>query len=200
MHPNPSYRHNDRDLHEALIDEVGFGMIFAQTPEGPRVAHTPIISTGNGTVQFHLARSNAVAKHLEGSTALVTINGPEAYISPRWYQDRGTVPTWNYVALELEGPVRILPHGGLEHLLTEIAERGEGRIERGEPWTSADTPQGVWDKLIGAIHGFEMEVADTRPTFKLSQNQVQGSREQVIEALETQGSAELAALMREFSK
>ena len=58
MHPNPAFRHPDRALHETLIDEVGFGMVFAQTPDGPRVAHTPILSTGDGAVQFHIARAN----------------------------------------------------------------------------------------------------------------------------------------------
>lgn len=78
MHPNPSFRHNDHALFETLIHEIGFGMIFATTPDGPRVAHTPLLSTGNGTVQFHLARGNALTHHLAGMDALAVINGPEA--------------------------------------------------------------------------------------------------------------------------
>ena len=50
MHPNPTYHGEDRALHEALIDEIGFGMVFLTTPDGPRVAHTPLISTGDGAV------------------------------------------------------------------------------------------------------------------------------------------------------
>ncbi|MFN9633742.1 MAG: FMN-binding negative transcriptional regulator [Erythrobacteraceae bacterium] len=103
MHPNPLYRTDDRALCEGLIDEIGFGMVFAATPEGPRVAHTPLLSNGKGAVQFHLARSNALARHLDGETALIVVNGPDAYVSPRWYGNRDTVPTWDYVTLELEG-------------------------------------------------------------------------------------------------
>ncbi|HEY7807874.1 MAG TPA: FMN-binding negative transcriptional regulator, partial [Croceibacterium sp.] len=43
MHPNPLFRTEDRALLEALVEEVGFGMIFAQTSDGPRVAHTPLL-------------------------------------------------------------------------------------------------------------------------------------------------------------
>ena len=40
MHPNQAFRTEDRALMETLIDEIGFGMVFATTPDGPRVAHT----------------------------------------------------------------------------------------------------------------------------------------------------------------
>jgi len=80
MHPNPLFRSEDREVFEALIDQIGFGMVFLTTPDGPRVAHTPLMSTGDGAVQFHLARGNALTRHLDGATALVTVNGPDAYV------------------------------------------------------------------------------------------------------------------------
>ena len=46
MHPNPLFRSEDRALLEALVDEIGFGMVFAATPDGPRVAHTPLLWAG----------------------------------------------------------------------------------------------------------------------------------------------------------
>ena len=94
MHPDPQFRSDDRALLEALIDQVGFGMVFLTTPDGPRVAHTPIVSTGNGAIQFHLSRGNALTRHLDGANALAVVNGPDAYVSPRWYEQRDTVPTW----------------------------------------------------------------------------------------------------------
>ena len=52
MHPNPLFRSDDRALLEALIDEIGFAMVFMTTPDGPRVAHTPLVSTGTGQVRL----------------------------------------------------------------------------------------------------------------------------------------------------
>ena len=41
--------------------------------------------------------------------ALAIFHGPQAYISPSWYQstrEHGrTVPTWNYTAVHMSGPV-----------------------------------------------------------------------------------------------
>ena len=67
MHPNPVFRTDDRALMEKLIDENGFGTVFLTTPEGPRVAHTPLLSTGEDAVQFHLARANALTQHRVGA-------------------------------------------------------------------------------------------------------------------------------------
>lgn len=199
MHPNPAFRHDQRTVHEALIEQVGFAMIFAQAPDGPRVAHTPLVSTGDGAVQFHLSRSNALTRHLDGMIALAVVNGPDAYVSPRWYADDEQVPTWNYVALELEGRVRRMDADGLLGFLEALSAREEARLP-GDPWTMDKVPQAKLDKLRAGIVGFEMEVLAWRPTFKLSQNKPEADREGVIAALEAQGSPAIAGLMRNFAR
>lgn len=200
MHPNPQFRVEDRALLEAMIDEIGFGTVFAQTPDGPRVAHVPLVSTGDGAIHFHLARGNALTRYIAGTTALAVLNGPDAYVSPRWYADRGQVPTWNYVAIELEGPVQEMDYDGLHDLLEAIGEQHEARIEAGDPWQPGDVSQDLWDKLAKAIVGFELEVRAWRPTFKLSQNKPAEERERIADALEANGSPALAALMRRFAE
>jgi transcriptional regulator len=199
MHPNPAFRNEDRALHEALVDEIGFGMVFAQTADGPRVAHTPLLSTGDGAVQFHVARGNALTRYLAGQEALVLVNGPDAYVSPRWYEDPAQVPTWNYVALEMQGPVRRMAEEGLVGLLDALTARHEARLE-GEPWTREKMDEATYRKRLSAIFGFEMEVRAWRPTFKLSQNKSAEDRAAVIEALEAQGSPAMAALMRSLGE
>lgn len=195
MHPNSLFRSEDRALFETLIDQIGFGMIFMTTPDGPRVAHTPLLSTGDGAVHFHLARGNALTRHLDGATALVTVNGPDGYISPRWYDDRNTVPTWDYIALEMEGRVRRLGEEGLEALLHGLIERSESRIA-GDLWRAQETSEDLWRKLLGGITGFEMEILAWRPTLKLSQKRNTQERETIASGLEAAGSPALAHLMR----
>ncbi|MBW8755952.1 MAG: FMN-binding negative transcriptional regulator [Sphingomonadales bacterium] len=208
MHPNAVFRPNrspdeDRALMVSLIEEVGFGMVFAATPDGPRVAHTPIAWTGakssDGAVRFHLARGNALTKHIDGTTALVVLNGPEGYVSPRWYVDPEQVPTWNYVALELEGRVRRMDADGLLGLLEALTAREEARVTEGTPWTTAKMPHGKLQGMLAGIVGFELEVQAWRPTFKLSQNKPAEERACVAEGLEAQGSRAIAALMRELA-
>ncbi|MFB0613481.1 FMN-binding negative transcriptional regulator [Aurantiacibacter poecillastricola] len=199
MHPNPSYHAHDRAMMEALIDQVGFGMIFLATPGGPRVAHTPLLSTGDGAIQFHLANANALTAHLVGAAPLVVVNGPDAYVSPRWYDDRATVPTWDYVALEIEGRVRRMDRDGLEGLLHTLIEKYETAIP-GTSFTASETPGEVWDKLIGGITGFEMEVRDWRATVKLSQRKSAPERARIAEGMERAGHPAMARLYRETAR
>ncbi len=196
MHPNPAFRHPDRALHETLIDEVGFGMVFAQTPDGPRVAHTPILSTGDGAVQFHIARANGLTRHLTDGNVLVTVNGPDAYVSARWYECADEVPTWNYIAIELEGPVRRMEEEGLLALLEGLSARHEARIESGTPWTMDKLSDRARNGLLRGIVGFEMEVKAWRETVKLSQNKGADDRARVMAGLESNGAPALAQLMR----
>lgn len=197
MHPDPLFRTENRALMEALVDEIGFGMIFATTPDGPRVAHTPVLWTGDGAIQFHLSRGNALARHLNGMTALAVVNGPEAYVSPRWYESTAEVPTWNYVTVEMEGRVRRMDGDGLEGLLDALSVRNEARIAEGETWTMDKVPPAALSRLKAGIIGFEMEVQAWRPTFKLSQNKSADERERVALGLDAQGSRAIAQLMRD---
>lgn len=198
MHPNPLYRTENRALCEHLINDIGFGMVFAQTPDGPRVAHSPLLSTEDGAIAFHLARSNALARHLEGSTALIVVNGPDAYVSPRWYAVRDTVPTWDYVALELEGRVRRMDDVGLEAFLHAAIKQHEGRLG-GAQWLASETSDKVWSGLLRGIVGFELEVLARRPTLKLSQNKSAVERAAIAEGLKAAGHAALAHLVRSFA-
>ena len=196
MHPDRAFHLTDPELYPMLIDAVGLGMVFAASPDGPRVAHTPLVCTPERKIRFHLSRDNALTPHLEGTTALLLVNGPHAYVSPRWYEDSAQVPTWNYVALEMEGMVSPLASEGLADLLGIIGARAEGRLGGDDPWRPDRVPPERWTELFEGIVGFEMEVAEWRPTFKLSQNKSAEDRARVADALFEEGAPELAQLMR----
>jgi transcriptional regulator len=192
MHPNSTFRLKGSDAEqratmEALVQEIGFGMVFAQTPDGPRVAQSALFSTGDGAV-----------KYLHGSDALVVINGPDAYISPDWYEGANQVPTWNYISIELEGPVRKMDDDGLVALLDDLSAVNEARLGPKAPWTRDKMDRVLFDKMTRAITGFEMEIRGWRPTFKLSQNKPDVDRLRAADELEKQGKRALAHLMREW--
>ncbi|MEP1420208.1 MAG: FMN-binding negative transcriptional regulator [Erythrobacter sp.] len=178
MHPNPAFRRSDQALHDKLIREVAFGTVFLTTPDGPRAAHVPVLAYGQDDLRFHLARRNALTPHLDGARALITVNGPDGYISPRWYDNRDTVPTWDYAALELEGTVERLSDDALETLLHDVITTFEGRIE-GDPWLASESSEEVWSSLFKGIAGFSLKVEEQRPTFKLSQKKNDAERARI---------------------
>ncbi len=199
MHPNPAFRSKDHDRFEQLISEVGFGMVFLTSPDGPRVAHAPMLSKGGGDIRFHLALNNAVTPHLAGAEALIAVNGPDGYVSPRWYDNRDTVPTWDYVALEMQGTVRQLSDEELEALLHDVIATFEGRLD-GEPWLASESSERIWSGLFRGIAGFSMQVEEWRPTFKLSQKKGADERSRIAEGVEAAGNPALARYMREFAQ
>ena len=205
MHPNPLFRATGSDaqqraLMEAFVQEIGFGMVFAQTPNGPRVGQASLFLTGDGAVQFHLARGNALTKTLSGTDALIVVNGPDAYVSPDWYEGPDQVPTWNYISIELEGPVRAMDDEGLVALLDDLSAVNEAKLSPKTPWTRDKMDDGKFRKMLGGITGFEMEVMAWRPTFKLSQNKTEAERLRVADELEAQGKKAIAHFMREWVK
>lgn len=205
MHPNSAFRWDDRQALRGFAREIGFGMLFAATPDGPRVAHLPFVFLDEDRIGFHTARGNGIARHLakdpEGAEALFVVNGPDAYISPDWYGlGDDQVPTWNYLALEMQGPVRRMSD---EELITQadaLSVEQEGRLAPKAQWTRHKMSDGVFDKMRGAIISFEMRVTAWRSTAKLSQNKPPEARARVADALEARGQKAMAHLMRELGQ
>lgn len=191
MHPNPAFRPDPATLLDAAA-AIGFAHLFVATPAGPKVAHAPVTRHGD-RLRFHLARANPLHPHLDGATLLASIAGPEGYISPNWYVRPGNqVPTWNYVAIEIEGIARALPEAGLLDQLDTLADRHEPRPG---PWTRAKTDPAAIAAMLRAIEGFEIEVTAIRGTTKLSQNKGTADRQGVVAGLRTRGEDALAAAM-----
>ena len=198
MHPNSAFRPRPQqdDLAELLVREIGFAAIFASTPDGPRVAHAPVVlSDDRSTLQFHLARGNALTRHLSGASALAVVQGPDAYVSASWYADPDQVPTWNYVAIEIEGSARKLDDSELIAQLDTLSAIHEARIGATPPWTRDKMNPALFSKMTGAITGFEMRITAWRPTIKLSQNKSPEERDRVIDGIKAGGHRALAQLM-----
>lgn len=197
MHPNADFRPRQDDLAEYLVREIGFAAIFAATPDGPRVAHAPVVlSDDRATLQFHLARGNALTRHLDGASALAVVHGPDAYVSASWYADADQVPTWNYVAIEMEGTVRKLDDAALIAQLDTLSASHEARVGANPPWTRDKMNPALFSKMTGAITGFELRITAWRPTIKLSQNKPAAERGRVAKGVEAGGHGALAQLMR----
>lgn len=197
MHPNPAFRPKDEDIAALLVREIGFAAIFSSTADGPRVAHAPLLLAEDGrTLRFHLARGNGLTRHLDGATALAVVQGPDAYVSPGDYGDMAQVPTWNYVAVEMEGRARQTDRAALITLLDDLSAAHEGRIGADPAWTRDKMEPAYFGRLVDAIVGFEIEVTAWRVTLKLSQNKPAELGGRVRDALAARGHGALAQLMQ----
>ncbi|MCM8729661.1 FMN-binding negative transcriptional regulator [Hephaestia sp. GCM10023244] len=198
MHPNGSFRWEDRAAMRALVEQVAFGALFAATPDGPRVAHLPVTWDGDD-LTFHLARGNALTRHLDGATGLFVINGPDAYVSPDHYGlDTDQVPTWNYVAVELEGRVSPLDRDGLIAQLDALALAHEARLAPKPAWSRDKMERAAFEALLRGIKGFRLRIQAWRGTIKLNQNKPESARLAAADALDAQGRRAIAHWMRQL--
>lgn len=198
MHPNPLFRARDEEAMLAEAAMIGFAHLFVATPEGPMVVHAPLTRRGGRDFAFHVARANRAAQYLDGARLLASVVGSDGYVSPNWYQRPGNqVPTWNYVAVELEGRAASLDEAGLIAQLDELAAAHEPRVNPAAPWTRAKMADAPFRKMLGAIQGFALEVEAVRGTVKLSQNKAAADRAGVVAALEASGNSTLARAMRD---
>ncbi len=200
MHPNAHFRWDDRDALRSFAREIGFGTVFAATPDGPRVAHIPFVFLDDDRIGFHVARGNGIARHLDGMQALMVVNGPDAYVSPDWYGMDDQVPTWNYLALELEGTVTRMDDAALAAQTEALSSEQERRLAPKPEWTRAKMSDGLFEKMLGAITGFELRITAWRSTAKLGQNKPAEARARVADALDERGQKAVAHLMRSLPK
>lgn len=198
MHPNPQFRWDDRETLRAFAQEIGFGALFAATPDGLRVAHVPLVFLDDDTLGVHIARGNGIARHLDGMQAVFVVQGPDAYISPDWYGMDDQVPTWNYLAVELEGVIRKMEREALIAQIDQLSSENEARLAPKPEWTRDKMTPGLFDKMLSAITGYRLEISAWRGTKKLGQNKSADARTRVSDALDASGSRAMAHLMRDL--
>jgi len=195
MHPNRTFAWNDEEAMLDFLQRVSFCTIFVAGAK-PRVVHAPIVVAAPDRLCFHISRANR-AGDLDGARALVSCLGADAYVSPDWYGTPGQVPTWNYVAVEAEGPLRRLAEDELTEVLDELSAQHEARLAPKEPWTRTKMAPGVFEAMLKAIVGYEMRIDGLRGTRKLGQHKKTSEMAGVIAGLEGSGRSDFALLTRE---
>lgn len=196
MHPNRAFHDLDEGEALAIAHRIAFTHIMTVIDGRPAVAHAPIVRAGERSVRFHLARGNRLTAHLDGAQVLLSVTGAQGYVTPNWYEPPGDqVPTWNYLAIEIEGVARLLPDEGLIAQLDLLAETHEPGLSP-KPWTRGKMDPARFDAMRKAIRGFEVSVETIRVTRKLSQNKPAQNRAGVIAGLEAAGNLALAEAMR----
>ncbi len=187
-------------LHE-FIRRNSFAILTSDGQVGLIASHLPLIldddAGPNGHLLGHMARANPQWRDVRGE-ALAIFSGPHAYISPSWYEEEGTVPTWNYVAVHAYGTFHVVEErDGLLDILRRSVQTYES--PRPEPWPFDESAPHV-ETMLRAIVGFRIEITRLEGKWKLSQNHSKERRNRVIQALEvqsTEDSRTIAGLMRE---
>jgi transcriptional regulator len=187
---------------DALVAADPFVTLVSLGEDGaPHASHVPVLYRRDGDhvlIEGHWARPNAQCRHQ--GPVLMIVHGPDAYVSPAWYPDKGAqarVPTWNYAVAHLHGPLeRFEDEAGLSDLVSRLSDRFESLA--GSDWKFEPAREDHRSQLRGIV-GFRFVPLRIELKFKLNQNHPQANRQAVTDALQQQQSAgalAIAGLMR----
>jgi transcriptional regulator len=196
------FRIDDREALERFVATHAFGTLVSTGEAGISASHIPFLvergADGRLRLLGHVARANAHWRELEAAgEVLVMFAGPHAYVSPGWYANHPSVPTWNYAVVHAHGRARLLPADELVPLLDRLSRLYEDG--QPAPWRMQALPADYTASLLEAIVGFEIAVDRIEGKFKLSQNRRREDIDRVAAALDAQGQDELASLMRAYA-
>ena len=189
-------------LHEIIRKRV-FATLAVVSNGEVAFAYAPVLldpDGGMGAIRFHLAASNPLAGLKDGARMLVSFMASDAYVSPDWYAQPGTVPTWNYVAIEGSGAVRRLSREELRQQIVDMSAQEEEKLLPKPPWQVDKVAPQRLEALLNGIAGFSLSFESLLGKFKLSQNKSKEDFEGTIAGLEARGDAASLAVAREMKR
>ena len=187
----------------------------AEVIEFMRAHNFPLLVTGTGgslhgshlpamihehdariVIDMHMARNNPQWKEFFDDEVMVVFTGPHAYISPRWYEEKERVPTWNYTAVHAYGIARAIADAKAKY---DSQRRLVAAMDpQWLPKFDALRPAYVEGMLEGIVN-FQIEVTRLETRWKLSQNRSRREMELIAARLDQSSDSvekALAALTR----
>lgn len=189
--PGP-FRVEDQREVAGIIARHPFATLVLNGPDGLVSARTAMLADldENGRIVSltgHIARANPFWQAAgEAGEALALFSGAHAYISPGAYRTKAetgkAVPTWNYTAAEVRGPVRVETGRDALH---SIVDRLSTAMEASQPqpWRIQDAPADYIERLLNGIVGLRIEAVSAEAVRKLSQNKTKDDFEGVVRTL-----------------
>lgn len=199
MYSPPYNQAADRSEVLAFMRANGFPLLVTGTGGTLHGSHLPATvqeREGQLCIDMHMARNNPQWQEFFDDEVLVVFSGPHAYISPRWYEQKPRVPTWNYAAVHAYGIPTVIEdekakHASQRRLVAFYDPEWLPRFDR--------LPAEYVSSMLGGIVNFEIRVTRLETRWKLSQNRGRREMELIAAALEKSGDSverALAALTR----
>jgi transcriptional regulator len=187
MRQNPSFAMTDVAELRRVIDRHPWVTIVSATDQGLVASHYAVMldpDRDDLTIVGHVGKPDDLIHGLGERELLVIVQGPHGYISPGWYGDTPSVPTWNFVSVHLSGVPEVLTQE--ENLA--VLDRLVARFESGMPqprlmWERPNDPEFVRRLERGTV-GFRLTPTKVVAKRKLSQNRPDEVVETIIGELE----------------
>lgn len=186
-----------------MMQRLRFGTVVSIDGGELQFSHLPLlVDVAEGKLvrlRGHFARANPHVQALERNPdAVILFNGPNAYVSAQWYTPGNpAAPTWNYVAIHVEGKVRLAAdQAATSRIVDDLIRVNEAELPT--RWPLEDYSPARRAQLLPHIIGFEFDVTRLEPKFKLTQHYGDADKRGAAAGLMTRGTdaaREIADLM-----
>ncbi len=195
------YRNENAAEIKKFLYENSFGILINQSNSKLSATHIPLEletnSEGKDILCGHLSKDNPQWKgFLENDKVLAVFSGPHSYISSSWY-DHENVPTWNYIAVQIHGKIKIIDDQAAIESLKRLVDKYEKDSEN--PIRIEDLSIETMRQAKGIV-AFEIEITELNATKKMSQNRDHKNYQNIIEALEKVNTPHAIATAIEMKK
>lgn len=202
MRQNPSFAMTDVAELRRLIARNPWTTLVSSTPDGLVASHYAVLLDDDRddlTIVGHVGKPDDMIHGLGERELLAVVQGPHGYVSPGWYGDVASVPTWNFVSAHLSGVPEILSADENLTVLDRLVAHFESRMP--EPRLMWERPNDATyvERLARGTVGFRLTPTRVVAKRKLSQNKSGEVVETVIAELSGDGpyaNPALAAEMR----
>lgn len=183
-----------------FISRWNFGDLITSHNGQLRVSHAPfLVDEQEMALYCHFGRHAAHIKDIiAAKELLILFKGPHAYVSPRWYEQKDMVPTWNFQSVTVKGRAQAVGPAEVVMILDRLTQKHEALYEN--PWRIEDVSEEALKTMLREIIGFKIPIDVLCGQYKLSQNRSIDIQEMVIGGLLAGGSdmeREVVASMRQ---
>jgi len=172
----------DREEIISFMKKYNFATLVTAENEVPLATHLPFVVESKDNEIFlssHFSVANPQVQAIAKSKALVIFSEPHAYISPKFYNKKQNVPTWNYIAVHAYGSAKII--SGEENSFA-LLENMIDSYDTAYKYQWNELPMEYKLKMAKGIVAFEIHVTELQAKNKLSQNKEEDERKRIIEA------------------
>jgi transcriptional regulator len=141
----------------------------------------------HGILRGHLARPNEQWRDARPTSETIAIfNGPDAYITPTWYEEKRrtgrVVPTWNYTTVVVHGV--LVAHDDPDWVVAHVRQLVDAHEQtRPVAWSVDDAPESYIAGQARGIVGLELVIGRIDAKRKLTQNRSRADIDGTIDGL-----------------
>ncbi len=185
-----------------FIEENSFAILVNQSNSKINATHIPLFIEKSDENQLilsgHISKLNPQSENFaENGKVLAIFSGAHSYVSSSWY-DYEEVPTWNYLAVHLEGKIEILNEEQKLLHLENLTNKYEKNSEN--PISTKSLSEKTMRQSNGII-AFNIIVENIDAVKKLSQNKSEHNKKSIIshlEKIDNEGAKCIASEMKKL--